>query len=218
MLYFDTLPKIFTPDQNGNYILMTNILTRAKLVEKLQNNPMLFYKYVIQDGDTPEILAEKYYGDPFKYWIILYSNQIMDPLWDWPLPYEQFISYINSKYADDSASAGKTPFEYTNTTIKEYQKIVTTVDNYSDTTNVQTTSIDFTMYSALSESEQTFPIYAPGQSGNISVTSCTVKITKNIVTLFDYEFNSNENKREIKIMDSRYSNQMEEQFRTLMSV
>jgi hypothetical protein len=218
MLYFNTLPKIFTPDENGNYILMTNLLTRAKLVEKLQNNPMLFYKYVIQDGDTPEILAEKYYDDPFKYWIILYSNQIMDPLWDWPLPYEQFLSYINSKYADDAATQSQTPLEYTNTTVQEYQKIVTTVDNYSQTTNVQTVSVDFVTYSALSTSEQTFPIYAPGHSGTVVVTSCTVKTTKNLVTIFDYEFNINESKREIKIMDSRFSNQMEEQFRTLMSV
>jgi hypothetical protein len=209
MLYFNTLPKIFTPDQNGNYILLTNILTRAKLVEKLQDNPMLFYKYVIQEGDTPEILAEKYYDDPFRYWIILYSNQIMDPLWGWPLPYEQFLKYIDAKYASDAAAVSMTPFEYTNTTVNEYQKITTTVDNYSETSTVQITSIDFVTYSALATSEQTYSI----PSGS----SCTVKITKKIVTLFDYEFNLNEAKREIKIMDSRYSDQMEEQFRTLMS-
>ena len=91
MLYFNTLPKVITPDQNGNYILMTNILTRATLIEELQNNPMLFYTYSIQEGDTPEIISEKYYGDPYKYWIVLYSNQIMDPIWNWPLNYEQFL-------------------------------------------------------------------------------------------------------------------------------
>jgi hypothetical protein len=209
MLYFNTLPKIFTPDQNGNYILLTNILTRAKLVEKLQDNPMLFYKYTIQDGDTPEILAEKYYDDPFKYWIILYSNQIMDPLWDWPLPYEQFLSYINSKYADEAAAQSQTPFEYTNTTVKEYQKITTTVDNYSETTTVQTISVDFATYSATNASENTYII----PSGS----TCTVKISKNLLTIFDYEFNLSEDKREIKIMDNKYVNQMEEQFKILMS-
>jgi hypothetical protein len=209
MLYFNTLPKIFTPDQNGNYILLTNILTRAKLVEKLQDNPMLFYKYTIQDGDTPEILAEKYYDDPFKYWIILYSNQIMDPLWDWPLPYEQFLSYINSKYADEAAAQSQTPFEYTNTTVKEYQKITTTIDNYSETTTVQTISVDFATYSATNASENTYSI----PSGS----TCTVKISKNLLTIFDYEFNLSEDKREIKIMDNKYVNQMEEQFKILMS-
>ena len=210
MLYFNTLPKIFTPDQNGNYILLTNILTRAKLVEKLQNNPMLFYKYTIQDGDTPEILAEKYYDDPFKYWIILYSNQIMDPLWDWTLPYEQFLGYINSKYADDAAAANQTPFAYTNTVVQEYQKITTTIDNYSETTTVQNTSVDFATYSAINSSENTYVI----PSGS----TCTVKISKNLLTLFDYQFNLNETKREIKIMDSKYTVQMEEQFKALMSI
>lgn len=209
MLYFDTLPKIFTPDQNGNYILLTNILTRAKLVEKLQDNPMLFYKYVIQDGDTPEIISEKYYDDPFKYWIILYSNQIMDPLWDWPLPYEQFLKYIDSKYKDDATAAGQTPFEYTNTVVQEYQKITTTVDNYSETTTVQTISVDFATYSATNASENTYSI----PSGS----TCTVKISKNLLTIFDYEFNLNEDKREIKIMDNKYVTQMEEQFKILMS-
>jgi hypothetical protein len=219
MLYFNTLPKIFTPDQNGNFILLTNILTRAKLIEKLQDNPMLFYKYIIQDGDTPEILAEKYYGDPFKYWIILYSNQIMDPLWGWPLAYSTvdanlniggFLGYINSKYATAAALAGQTPFAYTNTFVQEYQKITTTIDNYSDTTNIQTTSIDFATYSATNASETTYSI----PSGS----TCTVKISKNLLTLFDYEFNLNEAKREIKIMDSKYSGPMEEQFKTLMSI
>jgi hypothetical protein len=209
MLYFNTLPKIFTPDQNGTYILLTNILTRAKLVEKLQDNPMLFYTYSIQDGDTPEILAEKYYDDPFRYWIILYANQIMDPLWGWPLPYQQFLSFIDSKYADDAVAAGKTPFEYTNTTVQEYQKITTTIDNYSETTTTQITSVDFTTYSAINASETTYSI--PNGS------TCTVKISKNLVTLFDYEFNLNEAKREIKIMDSKYAGQMEEQFKALMS-
>lgn len=210
MLYFNALPKIFTPDQNGNYILLTNILTRAKLVEKMQDNPMLYYTYTIQDGDTPEILAEKYYDDPFRYWIILYANQIMDPLWGWPLPYQQFLTYIDSKYADEAAGAGKTPFEYTNTTVNEYQKITTTVDNYSQTTTEQKSSIDFTTYSNVVESETTFPI----PSGS----TCTVKITKKIITIFDYEFNVNEAKREIKIMDNKYSDQMEEQFTKLMSI
>lgn len=80
MLYFDTLPKILMDDQNGNPILLTNLVSRAALIEDLKNNPMLFYKYTIQEGDTPEIVAEKYYGDAYRYWIVLYSNELMDPV------------------------------------------------------------------------------------------------------------------------------------------
>ena len=96
MLYFDTLPKIITADQNGNFIVLTNLLVRAKLLDELQNNPMLFYTYSIQDGDTPEIVADKYYGDPFAFWIILYSNQILDPIWNWPLTYQEFLNFLDA--------------------------------------------------------------------------------------------------------------------------
>ena len=208
MLYFNTLPKVITPDQNGNYILMTNILTRATLIEELQNNPMLFYTYNIQDGDTPEIIAEKYYNDPYKYWIVLYSNQIMDPIWNWPLNYEQFLTYINNKYATEAEDADKTPYEYTNTTIHAYQKVVTTIDSFSESSTEKIIPLDEDAYNSFVETNNTYTL----PSG----LTCSVRVTKRSVTLYDYEFDLNEVKREIKIMNSNYVNQMEEQLKTVM--
>ena len=209
MLYFNTLPKVLTPDQNGNYILMTNILTRAKLIEELQDNPMLFYKYNIQDGDTPEIVAEKYYDDPYKYWIVLYSNQIMDPVWNWPLNYEQFLTYINSKYATEADDAGKTPYEYTNTTVYAYQQVITTIDSYSEISTEKIIPLDLSTYNSFMETNNTYTL----PSG----LTCSVRNTKRSVSLYDYEFDLNELKREIKVMDKNFVNQMEEQLKTVMS-
>jgi hypothetical protein len=209
MLYFNTLPKVLTPDQNGNYILMTNILTRAKLIEELQDNPMLFYKYNIQDGDTPEIIAEKYYDDPYKYWIVLYSNQIMDPIWNWPLNYEQFLDYINSKYATEAEDAGKTPYEYTNSTVYAYQQVITTTDSYSEVSTEKIIPLDEDAYNSFVETNNTYTL----PSG----LTCSVRVTKRSVSLYDYEYDLNEAKREIKVMDRNFVNQMEEQLKTVMS-
>ena len=208
MLYFDTLPKILTPDQNGNYIALTNILTRATLVEELQNNPMLFYQYSIQDGDTPEIIAEKYYDDPYKYWIVLYSNQIMDPVWNWPLQYEQFLDYINNKYATDASNAGKTPIEYTQTTVHAYEEVIITKDNYSEVSTEKVIPLDLVTYNAFIETNDTYTL----PSGLTS----TVRKTKRAVNLYDYEYELNESKRAIKIMDKNFVNQMEQQLKTVM--
>ena len=119
MFYFNTLPKIITPDENGNPILLTNLITRARLVDELRNNPMLFYEYAIQEGDTPEIVAEKYYGDPYRYWIVLLSNELLNPLWDWPLSDQMFLEYIDTKYKTDAEAEDKTPFavSYTHLTL-----------------------------------------------------------------------------------------------------
>ena len=169
MFYFNTLPKVLTPDQNGNYILMTNILSRATIIEELQNNPMLFYKYNIQDGDTPEIIAEKYYGDPYKYWIVLYSNQIMDPIWNWPLNYEQFLDYINSKYETEAANAGKTPYEYTNSTVYAYQEVITTKDSYSEISTEKIIPLDVSAYNSFVETNNTYTLPS-GLTCNVHAT------------------------------------------------
>ena len=90
MQYFDTLPKIIKTDATGNSLLMTNLMARASVIPSLLQNPAVFYQYDIQDGDTPEIVAYKYYGDVYRYWMIFYCNQIIDPQWDWPLNNQQF--------------------------------------------------------------------------------------------------------------------------------
>lgn len=210
MYYFKTLPKIITPDQNGYPILMTNLLARASMVQELLNNPMQFYEYAIQESDTPEIVAEKYYGDPFKYWIVLFSNQILDPIWEWPMSYASFLQYLDSKYATEASDAGKTPFEYTNTTVYEYKKIITTTDAYTATETVKEVSITQSDYNTLTESTETYNI--PGG------TSCIVSITKNIVTLYDYEESLNESRRQIKLLNNTYAGEMEKQLKALMKV
>jgi len=215
MYYFDTLPKIITPDQNGYPILMTNLLARAALVQELINNPMQFYEYAIQEGDTPEIVADKYYGDPFKYWIVLFSNQILDPIWEWPMPYESFLKYLDSKYATEAAAVGQTPFEYTNTTVYQYKKIITTIDVYTGTETIKEVSITQSDYNTLSESTVTYDIPDPPVANG---TQCIVSTTKNIVTLYDYEEDLNESKRQIKLLNEFYVSEMEEQLKLLMRV
>ena len=155
MLYFNTLPKIFTTDESGNVLLLTNILTRAKIIDSLQNNPLLFYEYAIQNGDTPEIISHKYYGDPYKYWIILYSNQILDPIWQWPMDDNIFDQYINVKYATQAAAENKTPFEYTTSTVYRYEKLVTTTDLTTGIPDVKKYNISQETYNGLMPSTNT---------------------------------------------------------------
>lgn len=208
MFYFDTLPKILTPDQNGNYILMTNLMARATLVQELINNPMQFYEYSIQDGDTPEIVAEKYYGDPYRYWIVLFSNQFLDPLWDWPLSYQSLLEYIDSKYKDDAEAEDKTPFEYVNSTVYRYKKILTTEDTYLREVTTKEIPISQTAYNSLSPSST---LYEIANSSN-----CIVTISKQIETLYDYEYNLNESRRQIKLLNNAYAGDIETELRILM--
>ena len=104
MKYFSTLPKIITSNYNDGVIVLTNLLARANILPEALKNPLLYYTYDIQEGDTPEIIAHKYYGDSERHWIVLMFNDIVDPQFDWPMPYSTFINYVDQKYKANGAA------------------------------------------------------------------------------------------------------------------
>ncbi len=76
MQYFDTLPKIIQTDNVGISRVFTNLLARASIIPDVLKNPLVYYSYDIQEGDTPETIAYKYYGDSYRYWIVLFANEL----------------------------------------------------------------------------------------------------------------------------------------------
>jgi len=195
MKYFQTLPKlIFAGSQSSQ--LVTNLLARVNIVSSLITNPLLFYSYDIQEGDTPEIIAHKYYEDMERFWIVLLANQLFDAQWDWPLSNLVFNQYLNQKYSPEQL-----------TDINYYEKIITTTDVNSRTTTTQNIIIDEDTYNNLAESTNTYKTI----TGDV-----VVKISRNAVDNFTYEYNLNESKRNIKILNKTYADRIEVEFRKLM--
>ena len=209
MLYFDTLPKIVTVDNNNNPVIATNLLSRASIIQNLLVNPALFYTYDIQDGDTPEIVASKYYGDPYRYWLVLFSNQILDPQWQWPLSSVQFESYMEDKYGAFAAGNNQTMVAYTQTIVQEYRKIYTSYDSTTANTTTINYTIDQNTYTNLITGTQTVNL----PSG----ASCTITIEKTPIDLYTYEVEQNEAKRTINLINSIYAGQFEQQLDSLMN-
>ena len=58
----------------------------------------LFDEYDIVDGETPEIVAEKIYGDPEYHWIIMLANQKHDYISDFPLSEQALVKHIIATY------------------------------------------------------------------------------------------------------------------------
>jgi hypothetical protein len=198
MQYFDTLPKIIKTDANRNSIVMTDLMARCSIIPEILNNPMVYYDYDVQDGDTPEIVAYKYYGDSYRYWVVLFANQITDPQWDWPLNSNDFDAYITNKYPSFN------PYS----TVHHYEKIVTQYDATTQTTTTKNIIIDQTTYNSLITNTNTYTL----PTGSVTIT-----ISKAAVSYYDYELNLNESKRSIKILNSGYVEQLEKQFTDLMA-
>lgn len=98
-IYFNKFPKLLYTKDNTT-TLVTNLLTRVAVIKGVLDVSSLFYEYDIQEGDTPEIVASKYYGDSEYHWVVLIFNEVMDPYYDWVMAYDQFQKYIESKYTN----------------------------------------------------------------------------------------------------------------------
>ena len=208
MLYFNTLPKVLTTDYKNNGIVLTNLLARVDVKESLLRNPLLFYSYDIQEGDTPDIVAAKYYGDPYRYWLVLFSNQLLDPQWDWPLTSQQLELSLKDKYASDAANNSLSVYDYINGSVYEYTKTITTIDSLTgtQTVNVVPVSGDVANSTITGTTTQTFS----------SGASVTQTVTVQAVSIYQYEVQQNEAKRNINLINSIYASSVESQLKSLM--
>jgi hypothetical protein len=199
MQYFDTLPKIINIDSTGNSKVMTNLLARASVIPEILKDPLLYYTYDIQEGDTPEIIAHKYYGDSYRYWIVLFANELLDPQWDWPMTSMVFEQYLADKYPSTNVYSE----------IEYYEKVITQYDVNTQTTTVNKVRIDEDVYNGLPVT-QTATYTLP--TGPVTITT-----DRNAVSIYDYELSLNEAKRNIKILNSNYVGEMENQLKKLMA-
>ncbi len=115
--FFDSFPKVkydinnTTTFQAGSHETVTDIFFRIGVIQNALNNISSYIVYDIEDGETPELLAERFYNDAGAGWMILLANNIVDAQHDWPLDYSSFQQLIIDKYGSVE-TAQITPHHY----------------------------------------------------------------------------------------------------------
>ena len=103
-MYFNNFPLIpYDATGTGELKVVTNLLRRVGVRAKVKANTMLYDTYDVKNGETPESLAHKLYGDSELHWVILLVNNITDRYHDWPMSEAQFLQFINDKYSNVDA-------------------------------------------------------------------------------------------------------------------
>jgi hypothetical protein len=208
--YFNNFPKLdYDLQLNNEKSFVTNIVSRFDIDDKLKENSSIYYEYDIEDGETPEILAAKYYDSPEKHWIVLAMNNIVDPQFDWPLSYSQFNQYVDLKYSTsnyaDTANTNISGLVWSQNlnNVQSYYKVVT--KTVGDTVTVNKFSVDANTYSNnILMGVTTGDTYTFNDD-----TSVTISVTKETQTYYDYEMQINEDKRTIKLLRPEYVNVLE---------
>ena len=112
-MYFESFPTIFyDANGDGTFKDVKNLLRRVGLRTLVKTNVLLFDTYEVKEGETPEMIAHKLYGDSNLHWIILMINEVTDRYHQWPMTVPQFLDFINDKY---DTPDGKHHYETTQT-------------------------------------------------------------------------------------------------------
>lgn len=222
MKYFESFPgTLYTFDKNTiNQQVVTDILARSTFLREIAENTSIAYEYNVKETDTPEIIAHKVYGDAYRSWIVLLFNQIINPYYDFPLTSVALDSYVENKYNQTINQALTTIHHYEKEVTKEATYNGLLIDKTVETFIIGEFDVD---YSDNSITPATLPGTADTSlvvsTETIAYPNYTLKITtiNKAISNYTYEVNENEKKRKIKLLDEKFVQRVEDEFRSLMS-
>ncbi len=181
-MFFNIVPNIeydekpiSYPFSESDFVVAKNFFRRYKINDDVFQYAVFFKKYTIKDGERPETLAEKFYGNQFYDWVILLTNNMVNAQYDWPRTNYEIYKMVEQEF-DDPYS------EISHYEIKE------TIGHYQAGLHVDKTFYDSTHKLNIGGSVQT-------KNGNEIASPITVA---------EYYQEENEKKREIYLLKSRF--------------
>jgi len=200
MGYFNlTLPLAVYRNQ-----IVPNILTRIKLANDTFNATEIYHPFIIPEGDRPDTIAELYYDDPELDWMIYLANNITNIKDEWPLDSDTFEKVMVSTYPTNLHS------------VKNYYIDISIPDiSQNQYNNLQTDSKKYWLWNynlnVYSINNKIVEI-TPDTFNSMNVKE---KVYWKPLTNYDYEFDKNEKKRVIRLIDKRYKDQVIEQIKNI---
>jgi len=189
--YFSNFPKILYDIDGTNstapeFSTAINLLIRNKLREVVKGDISTYYPYIIpEEVRRPDVLSQNVYGDVSFTWTIFLVNNILDPLWQWPMDSRVFESYLTRKYG--SVGASKITVHHYEYTWQERVEATGT----SDPIPAQKVEVDYDTYLGINED------------------------FREVIYNFEYEETKNEANREISLIQPFYISQVIDEARGL---
>ena len=172
--YFSSIPNV-DYDINGTepnqFRSVTNIMQRIRFKPSVLENITDYYPYYVREGERPDIVSFNTYGTVAYSYLILLVNDIVAPLFDWPLPSRQFENYIIEQYGSVSAAQSTNKYYY------QIVRAEVARTGVSERVPEYKIIVDQTTYNSLDAS---------------------VRSAQNV---YDYEVELNDNKRNINIIN-----------------
>ena len=209
MSYFRELPDLdyqsFLPHKNSSkeYIRVKNLFRRVKLLDWLQDKATLFSKYQIEEGERPDIVAQKLYGSADYDWVVLLTANIINVRDQWPLSNRDLYVYAENKYTLAKLSD---IHHYETIEIKDSKGRLILLKGQIVDLNFKITVPSSETYRGIGAYETT--TFTPDTTGQINPVIG--------VTNYEYESKLNEDKRQIYVLREGYLQQFLNDMREIM--
>ena len=106
-MYFSIIPNlaydekpIKYPFSKSDYVTAKNFFRRYKVNENVFSSAVYFNKYAIRDGERPDSLAKRFYGNQFYDWVILITNNMVNAQYDWPMQNYELYRVLEQEFDD----------------------------------------------------------------------------------------------------------------------
>ncbi len=192
---YDTKP-ISYPFSESDFVVAKNFFRRFKIDDNVFGYATFYKKYAVQDGIGIETVANSYYGSPFYDWIIILTNNYINPQFAFPVNSETVRKIAEERYGETEAYSGIHHYE----TIEK--KSGQTVDELDVLALKGGLTVDKKFY------DSQFTYFNGTQSVNVNGNTVSKAITN-----FEYEVEENEKKREIYLLRSTYLKRFVNEFK-----
>lgn len=232
MTFFSKFPVIQLNQDNAPKVIR-DFFRRVVLSDRFRNNTVLMEDYIVLDGETPELVSNKFYESPYYHWVVLLVNNIINPREEWPIPENKVIEQVYMNYdmiitvpsgaaytVDDelqSSTGGKfiVMSKSSNTIYIRSQNGYYPL-NTSNTINNLTTEVTGLVISTVTLPENRVHHYYDTSlecimdydAGNLNLIT---------VTNLEHELEQNDAKRAIKVLSPEYLGSLDSEFTRLVN-
>jgi len=237
--YFANFPEIQYEFANGTFTTIKDIFRKAKIDSNNIQSLINYTVYEIQEGDRPDVVASRLYGDGDLYWTLFLVNESLGQMSDWYRDTITYEGYMKTKYPGHAMVATNTT-DIVNKTSKfalgehcsfsggakgricevnaTMKRVVVIYDSNITASAGETITGDVSSKSfiiaSITENKDAVHHYLE-TSG---VWSNTDNVSNTVVTNDEYERDLNEEKRTINVIEPRYIRQVVREFEQIMSI
>ena len=166
----------------SDYIEVKNFFKKGKIREDIFQNLAFFTKYQIVGNARPDNVAFEVYGDSSLDWVILLCNNIINIQTEWPLPQNDFDTYLANKYGD-------------------YDTLYNGIHHYETTEVTNSQGVVILPAGLQVQSDYTLTYYDYFEDSLVTVNDAVIPVTN-----YEYEEGIENDKRNIFVLKKQYLN------------